>query len=76
MAWLTESGGGQALGCAVCGSADWFVGEHAVQLVRWASTAFVEGGISYPMLMLGCNNCGYTFLIAARIPGILDPGTS
>lgn len=57
--------------CPICGSEQWLVGEHFIQMTPHYGGANLLGGPAYPHLMLISKECGYVVLINALTTGII-----
>ena|SRR5437868_3677228 len=57
--------------CPVSGHTKWEVGEYMVQTLPYAGGNLLVGGASYPLIVITCAICGYTFFINAIRAGVL-----
>jgi hypothetical protein len=55
--------------CPACHAADWAILEIVDVPVRWPAELH-SGGPSFPMVPLGCRNCGYVMLFSAAKIGL------
>ena len=73
LAWIEDNWVGKKE-CAICGNSGWLMGEvvgemrHLNNSSRWMPNF----GSSYPMIVLSCENCGYTLLFNAIVLGLMD----
>jgi hypothetical protein len=57
--------------CPICGSTEWFIGDHLVQPITLGpNNGLLLGGIGYPQVMVISALCGYTMFINAVIMGL------
>ena len=57
--------------CPVCGSSKWAVGPHMVSMAAVDNGNNISlGGLSYPLVMVVSDQCGYTFLMNAVVMGV------
>lgn len=71
--WIEDNWVGQKE-CAICGNTGWFMGEAVGEMKQMSSRSkWIPGnGPSYPMIVLSCENCGYTLLFNAIVLGVMD----
>lgn len=68
--WLERKWGNDKK-CPVCGSTKWTVGPHMVSMAAVDNSNNITlGGLSYPLVMVVSNECGYTFLMNAVVMGV------
>jgi hypothetical protein len=73
-AWLMRHHPGGNTVCPVCGSQNWWIGEHLVQPITVGADMSLQlGGIGYPQITVISNPCGYTMFLNAVIVGVLVP---
>lgn len=56
--------------CPISRKANWVLAEHIVEFHPYTGSGLVVGGSVYPVLMLICQDCGYTMFINAAIVGL------
>ncbi|MDE2781264.1 MAG: hypothetical protein OXI91_16540 [Chloroflexota bacterium] len=71
--WIEENWVGQKE-CAICGNSGWFMGEVVGEMKQMNSKSkwIPNTGPSYPMIVLSCENCGYTLLFNAIVLGVVE----
>ncbi len=70
--WLNKKWQGKK-NCPLCGENNWNIGDRAGKIPIYYPSAVV-GGPSYPLVVVTCNNCGYTLLFNALFVGLLPSG--
>jgi hypothetical protein len=72
--WFDEKMAGGVIGkCGMCGSRSWTLVEHLVAPPTWNSGGgMLIGGISFPMVMITCQNCGNTHFHSAVMIGLVS----
>ena len=71
--WIEDNWVGQKA-CPICGNSGWFMGDVLGEMrqlnpnARWMPNF----GSTYPMIVLSCENCGYTLLFNAIVLGLMD----
>jgi hypothetical protein len=68
--WLTRERWKAPVVCSVCQTTNWRVAEYVLVLQRHGDDADVLGTPSYPMVALGCSNCGHSIFFNAVMMGI------
>lgn len=59
--------------CPICGDSDWAVGDMARLLVEPLPGIDAQLDPRYPILPIGCRQCGYMVLINAMFAGLYRP---
>lgn len=72
--WINEKVKNHA--CICCGSNDWSIGDHIVELRPFVGGGITVGGVVYPALVLTCNVCAYARFHMALPTGLLNVPTS
>tara|TARA_B100000315_G_C14301142_1_gene461914 strand:- start:316 stop:606 length:291 start_codon:yes stop_codon:yes gene_type:complete len=72
--WIQEKSHGVLI-CPVSEDSDWQVGTHLVNVSRFTPGSVMIGGITYPFVMLICQNCGYTHFFNAVKIGVSEPAS-
>ena len=57
--------------CPICHENQWALGDHIVAPPLYSQGNFVIGGAAYPVAMLICENCGYTYFFNAVVLGMI-----
>jgi hypothetical protein len=72
---INELWRGSAKNCPICGSNQWFLGDHIVESPIITEGVRGFGAGAYPAVMLISRPCGYTLFFNAVILGVLSkPG--
>lgn len=58
--------------CPVCLTAKWSLSDHTVTPLNVTGNVIHGSGVTYPMVMAVCTNCGNTRFFNAVLMGILD----
>jgi aconitase B len=58
--------------CPACNSADWAANDTIFQLPEFHQGGILLGGLTFPILPVTCNKCGYVLLFNAMILGIIS----
>lgn len=58
--------------CAICRHTEWRVGDHVLQMPRFAPDFLTGGTVTYPMLPIHCTNCSNTLLLSASAIGLMQ----
>ena len=71
--WIEENWVGEK-SCAICGNTGWFMGDAIGEMrqINPGSRWMPNTGPSYPVIVLSCENCGYTLLFNAIVLGTMD----
>lgn len=71
--WIEDNWVGEK-SCAICGHSGWFIGETIGEMkqINPGSRWIPNSGSAYPLIVLSCENCGYTLLFNAMVLGIMD----
>ncbi len=71
--WIEENWVGKK-SCPICENTGWFMGEVMAEMrqISRAVRLMPTSGPSYPMMVLSCENCGYTLLFNAMVLGVMD----
>ena len=71
--WIEENWVGEK-DCAICGNSGWLMGEAVGEMkhLNPSSRWMPNFGSSYPLIVLSCENCGYTLLFNAIVLGVTD----
>ena len=71
--WIEENWVGEKA-CAICGNTGWFMGEAIGEMrqINPGSRWLPNAGPAYPLIVLSCENCGYTLLFNAIVLGLMD----
>ena len=69
--WIEDNWVGKR-SCPICEGTGWFVGEYLgeVKSIQPKSKFWLNGGSSYPMIVLSCENCGYSLFFNAIVAGM------
>jgi predicted nucleic-acid-binding Zn-ribbon protein len=68
--WLNKRWVGSK-SCGICGHNRWTLGDHLVAPVTSPrGGGMVIGGVTYPQVMVICNNCGHTHFFNAALIGL------
>ena len=61
--------------CSLCGADDWHVYDEAMQLTEFQNweQKIVPGAQVMPVIVIACQSCGYLYLIAAILAGVVRP---
>ena len=71
--WIEDNWVGQKA-CAICGNSGWFMGEAIGEMrqMNQGSRWIPNSAPAYPLIVLSCENCGYTLLFNAMVLGVMD----
>jgi hypothetical protein len=72
--WLNSKWPATQRLCEVCGISSWTIAEDLVMPMPFVGGGLVVGGISYPQVMVICNNCGNTKYFNTVIMGVEKKG--
>lgn len=60
--------------CPICSVNGWVLSGHLLKGTAYSRDTLLMGSISYPMVMLSCDNCGYVRTFMAEKVGIKIEG--
>ena len=71
--WVEQNWVGQKA-CVICGNSGWLIGDVVGEMRRVSPGPrwLPKPSSSYPMIVLSCENCGYTLLFNAMVLGVTD----
>lgn len=72
-AWIRTHWADRPGHCPICGTRTWEFSEFVIQPLTHVPLGSVQvGGIGYPMILVICQNCGYTMQFNAVKMGVFD----
>lgn len=74
-AWLQAKG---LKPCPMCPNGRWIVAQHLMTMTPYSETRAslpISGGVTYPVFLLACLNCGHMSAHSAVLAGLAKPGT-
>ena len=61
------------LDCSRCGKREWTIHPHVFEFRTFNEGSIVVGGPVVPVLVVECDNCGYTVTVNAMKAGVVEP---
>lgn len=70
--WLKEKWPKDKQICEICNSKSWVLAYDLIMPLQFGDNILVQGGETYPHLLVVCPNCGNSKLFNAVIAGVME----